>query len=205
MALALRFSPTSPYVRKVTVAAAERGLADRIARECSDPWDPAGDLPQDNPLGKVPALRLEDGATLYDSRVIVRYLDTLHDGPPLIPAEGAQRWRVERTEALADGILDAAVARLIEQRRRPAELFWAAWDAWQRDKIARGLDVLEQEAAALERDPPTLAEIAVACALGYLDFRFADDGWRRGRPALDAWYAAICARPALRETVPEVA
>lgn len=205
MALALRSSPTSPYARKVAVAAAERGLAERIARERTDPWDPAGDLPRDNPLGKVPALRLEDGTTLYDSRVIVRYLDTLHDGPPLIPAEGAARWRVERTEALADGILDAAVTRLIEHRRRPGELFWPDWDAWQQDKIARALDTLEREAAALDHDPPSLSEIAVACALGYLDFRFADDGWRRGRPVLDAWYAGICARPALRETSPEAA
>ena len=203
MPLTLRHSPTSPYVRKVVVAAAERGLGDRLAFQATNPWDPADDLPGDNPLGKVPALKLEDGTVLFDSPVIVRYLDTLHDRAPLFPQDAGRRWWVERTHALADGILDAAVTRLIETVRRPKELYWADWDARQKAKIDRALDDLALDVDRLAVDPPDIAAIAAACALGYLDFRFRAEDWRASRPDLAEWYAAFADRTSMQETVPK--
>ena len=203
MPLTLRHSPTSPYVRKVVVAAAERGLGDRLAFQATNPWDPADDLPGDNPLGKVPALKLEDGTVLFDSPVIVRYLDTLHDRAPLFPQDAGRRWWVERTHALADGILDAAVTRLIENVRRPSELYWADWDARQKAKIDRALDDLALDVDRLAVDPPDVAAIAAACALGYLDFRFQAEDWRASRPDLAEWYAAFADRTSMQETVPK--
>jgi glutathione S-transferase len=203
MPLTLRHSPTSPYVRKVVVAATERGLADRLQFQATNPWDPADDLPGDNPLGKVPALKLEDGTVLFDSPVIVRYLDTLHAGTPLFPGDGDRRWWVERTHALADGILDAAVTRLIENVRRPKELYWGDWDARQKAKIDRALDALALDADRLAGDPPDIAAIAAACALGYLDFRFQAEDWRASRPDLAQWYAAFADRASMQETVPK--
>ncbi|MBK1696688.1 hypothetical protein CKO21_05465 [Rhodovibrio salinarum] len=201
--MTLRHSPTSPYVRKVVVAATERGLADRLELKATNPWDPADDLPGDNPLGKVPALKLEDGTVLFDSPVIVRYLDTLHGAAPLFPQDGDRRWWVERTHALADGILDAAVARLIETVRRPKEFYWADWEARQTDKIDRALDLLAPEVDRLASDPPDIAAIAVGCALGYLDFRFANDDWRAGRPGLAQWYTRFAERASMQDTVPK--
>ena len=203
MPLTLRHSPTSPYVRKVVVAAAERGLGDRLAFQATNPWDPADDLPGDNPLGKVPALKLDDGTVLFDSPVIVRYLDTLHDRAPLFPQDAGRRWWVERTHALADGILDAAVTRLIENVRRPSELYWADWDARQKAKIDRALDDLALDVDRLAVDPPDVAAIAAACALGYLDFRFQAEDWRASRPDLAEWYAAFADRTSMQETVPK--
>jgi len=202
MPLILRHSPTSPYVRKVVVAAAERGLAEHVRFQATNPWDPADDLPGDNPLGKVPALKLEDGTVLFDSPVIVRYLDTLHDRAPLFARDGDRRWWVERTHALADGILDAAVTRLIETVRRPKELYWADWDARQKAKIERALDALALEVDRLVEDPPDIAAIAAACALGYLDFRFQAEEWRASRPDLANWYAGFAARASMQDTVP---
>jgi glutathione S-transferase len=203
MPLTLRHSPTSPYVRKVVVAAAERGLADRLSLRATNPWDPADDLPGDNPLGKVPALKLDDGTVLFDSPVIVRYLDTLHDRAPLFPQDGGRRWWVERMHALADGILDAAVTRLIENVRRPSELYWADWDARQKTKIDRALDDLALDVDRLAGDPPDIAAIAAACALGYLDFRFQAEDWRASRPDLAQWYASFADRASMQETVPK--
>lgn len=197
----LRYSPTSPYVRKVNVAAWELGLWDALTWKQTDPWDPADDLPHDNPLGKVPALVLEDGETLIDSTAILDYLDTRHDGEKLIPENGARRIWALKMYAIGDGMLDAAVTRLIERVRRPKELYWADWDARQRDKIGRALDWLEPRAEELETRLTT-GQIAVACALGYIDFRFPDEHWRQSRPGLAAWYGAFAERPAMAATRP---
>jgi glutathione S-transferase len=200
----LRHSPTSPFVRKVTVTAAELGLAERIAWKSTNPWDPNDDLPNDNPMGKVPALILDNGETLYDSGVICEYLDSLHHGEKLFPAEGERRWQALRLHALADGILEAAVARLIERSRRPSELYWADWDTRQAEKVTRVLDMLEHNEDVLE-ERLTIAQITVGCALGYLDFRFPDEDWRAARPKLAAWFETFSKRPSMQATVPKAA
>jgi glutathione S-transferase len=199
----LRYSPTSPYVRKVVVAAIETGLDQRIERISTDVWDPETDIAVDNPLGKVPALTTDDGLVLCDSPTICDYLDSLHDGPKLVPAEGPGRWRVLNLQALAGGVMDAAVARMVEQRARPAHLRFDGWLERQTLKIDRALDALETQAAAGALDGPVdLGTITLGCALGYLDLRFPGDAWRDGRPALAAWYEAFGRRPAMRATAP---
>jgi glutathione S-transferase len=202
----LRYTPTSPFVRKVTVTAIELGLDAGIERVPTNPRDPKSDHARDNPLGKVPALTTDDGEKLYDSPVICEYLDGLAEGPGLFPPAGAARWRALRRQALADGILDAAVLKMLEMKRRPEALRWNGWIRLQGGKIAKALDQLEREAGArddpLTPGPPTIGEIAVGCALGYLDFRFPDEDWRAARPRLAAWYEAFADRPAMRATVP---
>ena len=197
----LRFSTTSPYVRKVSVTAIELGLDGRIERVATNTMDPKSDHGADNPLGKVPALITDDGERLYDSPVICEYLDSLAEGPKLFPPAGAERWRALRRQALADGILDAAILRMLETRRRPEALRWDGWVRLQSGKIAKALDQLEREADGLD-GPLTIGEIAVGCALGYLDFRFPDEDWRAARPALAAWYEGFAGRPSMRQTAP---
>jgi glutathione S-transferase len=154
-----------------------------------------------NPLGKVPCLVPAEGDALYDSRVICEYLDGLHDGPRLFPIAGPQRWVALRRQALADGIMDAAVLARYETFLRPEERRWPAWIDGQLDKVTRGLDRLENEAGQLEARVDVGA-IATACALGYLDFRFADLDWRRSRPGLAAWFTAFAARESMLRTLP---
>lgn len=197
----LRYSPTSPYVRKVLVCAMERGLEDRIERIPTNVWDPNTDLPSVNPLGKVPTLVLDNGEVLYDSPVICEYLDSLHDGEPLIPPAGPARWSVLRQQALADGVLDAAILRITEAARRPEALRWPDWIERQAGKMHRSVDALEQDVAGLD-GALDLGKIAIGCTLGYLDFRFAADDWRTGHPALAKWYEAFAARPSMRATRP---
>lgn len=196
----LRHSPASPYVRKVMVTAIETGLESRIEVVPTDVWSADTDIGAVNPLGKVPTLTTDDGEILYDSPVICAYLDSLHDGAKLLPAAGAADWRAQRQQALADGLLDAAVLVRLEARR-PPEQQSPAWRDRQQAVVNRALDQLEADAEALE-GPVTIGQIAVGCALGYLDFRFADDGWRRDRPRLAAWYEAFAKRPSMRATVP---
>ena len=198
----LRHSPTSPYVRKVSVTALERGLDGRIERVPTDTRDPKSDHAADNPLGKVPALITDDGERLYDSPVICEYLDSLAGGAPLFPPAGPARWRALRLQALADGILDAAILKMLETRRRPEALRWDGWVRLQGGKIGRALDQLEREVEALA-GPLTIAQIATGCALGYLDFRFPDEDWRAARPALAAWYEGFSQRPSMRQTMPQ--
>lgn len=198
--MTLRFSPNSPYARKARVVIIEAGLSDAVEAVPADPWAPGTDLVAQNPLSKVPALVTEEGLTLFDSPVICEYLDSRHDGPKLFPAAGEARWRALRLQALGDGICDAAILRRLESQRS-AEQQSAAWIDRQRAAVARALDLLEGEAATLE-GPPTIGSLTVACALGYLDLRFAGEDWRAGRPALAAWYATVSQRPSLRDTVP---
>ena len=199
----LRYSPTSPYVRKVVVTAIEAGLDDRIERIETDVWDPSTDIAEDNPLGKVPALTTDEGMVLCDSPTICQYLDSLHDGPRLIPAEGPGRWHVLDLHALANGIMDAAVARVVEHRARPEHLRFDGWLQRQKLKIDRALDALDKQAAEGALDGPvTLGTITLGCALGYLDLRFPEDAWRDGHPALAAWYETFSRRPSMQATVP---
>ena len=198
----LRYSPTSPYVRKVTVSAGEMGLSDRIERVMTVTTDPKSTLSNDNPLGKVPALILDNGEVLYDSPVICEYLDSLHQGAKLFPVAGPARWRALRQQALSDGIQDAAILCMLEAKRRPEALRWPDWIALHSGKMKRAVDRLEAEVADLQ-GPLTIGQIAVGCALGYLDFRFSDDDWRPKHPKLAEWYKGFAKRPSMLETVPK--
>ncbi len=199
----LRFSPTSPYVRKVMVTLHETGLIDQVKLVATNVWDAATDISDTNPLGKVPALTLDDGTVFVDSPMICEYLDSLHDGVSLYPAPGPLRWRTLRLQALADGILDASVDRIIEIGRRPKELRWPDWLDRRKTSTARTLDLLEREAPTFIEDA-CIGKVALGCALGYVDFRFADDQWRDGRPNLAAWYDnGFAKRPSMVATMPK--
>jgi glutathione S-transferase len=184
------------------VTAIELGLSARIEHIPTDTQDRNSGLAEHNPLGKLPALILEDGGLLYDSPVICEYLDSLHDGPKMFPAAGPERWTALRQQALGDGILDAAILRMIETARRPEELRWPGWIKHQTTKIVRAIDRFESEAEALE-GPLTIGRITAGCALGYLDFRAPELDWRAGRSMLAAWYEKFAQRPAMQETVPQ--
>lgn len=175
-----------------------RGLDGRIEKHLSNPHASPEDLVADNPLSKVPCLVTDDGLSLFGSQLICEYLDSLGDGLPLFPAHGAARWRALKFQSLGDGILDAAVPCRGEQGK-PAE---AARDA----QIARFKAVMARTVDALESDPPQrhvdIGSITVACALGYLDFRFASDRWRDGHPKLAAWAESFAGHKGLAETVP---
>ncbi len=199
--MTLRFSHTSPYARKVLVSALETGLIKQITLAPTNPWAPDTDLPADNPLGKVPALITADGMALFDSPVICEYLDSLHDGPKLFPAAGPDRWRALRQQALADGIVDAAVNRRLDAQRPPAQQS-LDWQERQARAVARACATLELDAAEFAAGPPTIGAVAAACALAYLDFRFPEDDWRAGRPALSTWFGAFSQRPSMVQTVP---
>jgi glutathione S-transferase len=182
--LVLRSSPTSPFGRKVKITAALLGLSDRITIEKADTGDPNDSLRKQNPLGKIPILILESGEALYDSRVIVEYLDSLAGGGRLIPA-GWSRFEALRQQALADGLMDAALLQVLEGRWRPAERHEPKWLDHQRGKVERALDEAE---ARLSSPSPTLhiGHVALACALGYLDMRF-EGRWRQTYPKLVSW------------------
>jgi glutathione S-transferase len=197
----LRYSPTSPYVRKVVVTALELGIDGRIERIATNTADPASGLAADNPLAKVPALLTDDIGPLYDSPVICEYLDSLQGAPKLHPAAGPARWVALRRQALADGMTDAAILRRLEEMR-PAGEQSPSWIVKQQAKVEAGLDALEREAAGFAKDPG-IDQIAVGCALGYLDFRYAADRWRDRRPALARWFDAFARRPSMAATAPK--
>ena len=198
----MHYATASPYVRKVRVLAIETGLADSIdlARVAVTPVGPDADLCADNPIGKIPTLVRDETGALYDSRVICEYLDGLHDGSRMFPESGEARWTALRRQALADGILDAAVNTRYETFLRPEEFRWSDWIEGQMQKVRRSLDALEAEPLGESVD---IGTISVACALGYLDFRFPDEGWRDTRPKLAAWFEMFSARPSMSETRPE--
>lgn len=194
----------SPFVRKVRVLAAETGLASRIelAQSVFTPVSPDADLFASNPLGKIPTLMLDDGTALFDSRVICEYLDSLHAGPKMFPSEGEARWAALTRQALGDGILDAAVGMRYELALREPSRQWPEWIENQRQKYRRSLDALEAEAASLD-GALDIGVITSACALGYLDFRYPDEGWRDTRPGLARWYASFSERDSMCTTAPE--
>jgi glutathione S-transferase len=198
----LFFSPTSPYVRKVMVLLHETGQIGEVelVSGSGNPVDPAGAPLDANPLGKVPALERPDGPALYDSRVICRYLDD-RAASGLYP-EGARLWDTLTVEATGDGILDAALLMVYEGRIRPEELRYGPWVEGQWAKVDRALDALETRWIAHLEGPMDAGQIAVGCALGYLDFRHDAREWRNGRPRLAGWFAGFDARASMRATVP---
>jgi glutathione S-transferase len=194
----LAYSAASPYVRKVTACAVARGIDDKIERMKIGTTDPA--LLPLNPLSKVPTLVLDDGLSIYDSPVICEYLDSVGTAPKLFPPPGPARWKALTLEALGDGILDAT-----QPRRReialPLDEGRKSYIALQQGKVKAALAALEAEAETLG-DLTTIGEITIGCALGYLDFRYANEPWRPGHPKLDAWYARVVKLPPLAETMP---
>lgn len=200
----LVISPTSPFVRKTRIAMMEKKI------ECETlidiPWEAQTSVPKYNPLGKIPVLILDDDTTLFDSRVIVEYFDSMSPVAKLIPENGRPRIAVKRWEALADGISDAAATIFIE-RKRPSERQDSDWIARQQGKIERGLAALADDLGdktSCTDDAYNLADIAVGCTLGYLELRFAEINWRRQYPNLSALSEKLALRPSFIETAPQV-
>lgn len=194
-------SPTSPFARKVMITLLETGQTGDVTlvSATGTPVD-AGSIPLAlNPLGKIPALERHDGPALYDSRVICRYLND-RAAAHLYPAQ--RLWDVLTLEATADGIMDAAVLMVYESRLRPEESRFAPWVAGQWTKIDRALDALDQRWLSHLNGPLDMGQIAVGAALGYLDFRHGERGWRSGRPGLAAWEAVFAERAAMVATRP---
>jgi glutathione S-transferase len=194
----LFYSAGSPYVRKVTVSAALRGLEDRIQRIDTNPHVSPPELLSRNPLSKVPCLLTVEGVALYDSRVICEYLDGFGTHRGLFPPQGPERTAVLVMQALGDGIMDACVARRMQQAF-PQDEGRQKLGGRAKAAVGRALDVLEAQPPAGLHD---IGAVSVACALGYLDFRFGDEPWREGRPRLAAWFAEVSAHEAMASTVP---
>ncbi|MEQ9331796.1 glutathione S-transferase N-terminal domain-containing protein [Thalassobaculum sp.] len=197
----LHWSPRSPFVRKVMIVLHETGQAGRV--ECvrsavafAAPPNPA--VLADNPLGKIPALVLDDGTTLFDSRVICEYLDGLHDGPRLFPAEPAARFRQLRRQALADGLTDILLLWRNERMRAagPDPVIAAAFET----KVRACFAALEADAAALGSTAFGIGQAATVCALGQMEFRYAGSFWEAAHPGLAAWYREVQARPSVAAT-----
>ncbi len=195
----LRSAAPSPFGRKITIAASLLGLSDRIEVVAADTSNASDELRQQNPLGKVPTLVLDDGRTLFDSRVILEYLDHLAGGGRIIPRDPDARFAALRLQALCDGILDASILQVYEARYRPEGMRHAPWLDYQAGKVTRALAVLEAEPQPL--DPlPHVGQITLACALGYQDLRFAG-AWRANHPALVGWLDRFAAQvPAFAAT-----
>lgn len=199
----LRWAAGSPFVRKVMVTAYETGLEPKIERITTDYHAPGSDISSHNPLGKVPALIADDGRIVIDSPVICAYLDSLHKGPKMIPDGGDARWNALHLEALADGMLDAAIA-VQRERGRPEDKRWPDWVDRQWVKFERAMDWLDKNAKVLE-GPVTLGQIAVGCALGWIEFRLKDKlgDWDKRWPALARWYRKFAERPSMKATMPK--
>ncbi|MEZ5818771.1 MAG: glutathione S-transferase N-terminal domain-containing protein [Hyphomicrobiaceae bacterium] len=197
----LLWSSRSPFVRKVMIFAHETGLAERIhcERTVVAPTKPNADVMRLNPLNKLPTLVLDDGKALYDSRVIVEYLDGLHSGPKRIPEAGPARFEALRMQALCDGMLDFLLVGLSE-RARPEGQQSPELKAALAVKFNTAFDALEGEARRLDLTRFGLAEIATAAVVGYADFRYAGERWRDGRPALASFADRIAERPSLVAT-----
>ena len=197
----LHWSPRSPFVRKVMIVVHERGLADQVTcvRTVAATAKPHAELMKDNPLSKIPTLVLDDGTVIYDSPVICEYLDGLSGAPKLHPAEPKARLVALRRQALGDGFLDLLVLLRDERlRANPSDVHKASAAA----RKAAVLDSLEREADALAATPLSIGHIAIGCALSYLDFRYADENWRKAHPCIARWHDDFAARPSMRATAP---
>jgi glutathione S-transferase len=199
--LILRNSQASPFGRKIRIAAGLLGIDAELKIETADTNDTADPLRQQNPLGKIPALVIEDGTVLFDSRVILEYLDHLAGGGRIVPRTAERRFAALRLQALADGMMDASILQIYEGRWRPAERHEPKWLDHQAGKVARALASLEAHPSLLNGEVD-VGQIALACALGYLDFRH-EGKWRASRPKLVAWLDKFAATvPAFEETRP---
>jgi glutathione S-transferase len=202
----LLVSPTSPYARKTRVLARELDLMKMVQEVMTDPWTDAK-LRAVNPLGKIPALILPDGSALFDSRVICEYLDELANGHffprPMLLKAAQGKWKALTLQALGDGLADAIVRRFVE-RKRPSSPEGDAVIARQDEAIDAGLAMAERVAAKFA-PAPTIGEVTIGCALGYLDLRSPDQDWRGAHPALAAWYEKFRHYPSMKATEPPIA
>jgi len=200
----LWYAAASPFARKVLILAHETGVIETIEKvdAATAPTKPHEPLQAVNPLGKIPALELEDGRTLVDSRVICEHLDTLHDGDRMFPQGGMERMDALTTQAMGDGLCDAAVGIRYEQFLRPEDKQWDAWAEGQFRKIGQTLDALEGWRGARLQDIH-IGSIAVVAALAYLDFRQPEYDWREGRPLLSQMHATFSKRASMQQTKPE--
>ncbi|MBI2716680.1 MAG: glutathione S-transferase N-terminal domain-containing protein [Rhizobiales bacterium] len=195
----LRSTAASPFARKVRIAVGVLDLADKIDVRETDLNDPADSIRAQNPLGKIPALILDDGTAYYDSRVILEYLDHLAGTGRIIPREPKARFEAQRLQALCDGILDASLLIVYENRYRPADKHVQSWLDRQADKVTRGMAVLEAAPPQLTA-VPDVGQITLACLLGYRDLRFGGT-WRKDYPLLLAWHDKFAAQvPAFAAT-----
>lgn len=201
----LYYSPSSPYARKVRMLAIETGLDKKIemVNVVLTPVAPNADVDKHNPIGKIPALSVK-GMDLFDSPVICEYLDTHHKGRKLFPRKGRGRWVALRQQAMADGLLDAALLARYEGFLRPEDKRWSDWSKGMMKKVSGVLDQLEAESKSL-KGKPTIGTLSVVCALGYLDFRFGTLDWRGKRPKLAKWFATVSKTPSVKATVPPAA
>jgi len=199
----LHWSPRSPYVRKVLIAAHEAGLADRIetVRTVVAAAEPNTELMKENPQSRLPTLRLADGTAIYDSVVICEYFDSLHGGEKLFPANWPERLVALRRHALGDGMLDTMLMWRGEVLRPAANQSIKHMQAW-RLKTNVSVDKLEEEAEALGSSRFSIGHIGIGVALGYIDFRFPELAWRDGHPRLTAWHETFAARPSVKATEP---
>ncbi len=196
----LRHAAASPFVRKVMVVVHEHNLAGRIelVPTTVSPSRANETLSPENPLMKVPSLTTDDGQVLFDSPVICEYLDGLANGRKFFPAAGSARWTALRQQALGDGILDALILCRYETLR-PEDRRWSGWTDGQMKKAHQGLAAAEREDLT---GPRTIGHVTIGCTLGYLDFRFPDDGWRSRHPKLSTWYETVERLPSMQATKP---
>ena len=193
-------SPASPYARKVRVVAHELGLSDLIEEILCDPFDPGPELLAANPLSRIPTLVTEKGEALPDSSLIIEYLQTRGRGLTALP-RGSKRWAALRRATVAEGVINAAFATVIE-KRRPEGIRHVAFLDRQADVIRRAIAVLDLEAAELTLEAPSVVEITTGVALAYLDLRMPYVEWRKGHEPLDRWYAGFAQRPSMLATEP---
>jgi glutathione S-transferase len=202
----LAFSQGSPFARKVRIAAIELGLIDKIELIATTvvPAQPNEEYSKITPLKRLPVLILDNGEVILDSGVIVEYLDQLAGGGKLIPTSGPARWKVLSDHSMLQGMLDSMLLCRYERAMRPEALRWNDWadDHWNR--AWNGMARFEKQADMLSR-PLDLAQIALVCVLGYADFRFADSGWRKAYPKLDAFHQKMLERPSVKVSVPPAA
>lgn len=199
----LFYSPASPYVRKVMIVAYEKGVSDRL-EQINVTVSPVGrnaNLQRHNPLGKIPCLLLDDGRSLFDSGVISAYVDSLAT-PHLNPDDGPARYDALTLESLADGLLDSCLLLRYETLLRPSNKYWQEWHDGQMAKVDCALDLLESRWIITLNGRITIGVIAVACALGYLDFRFANKDWRQNHPNLTNFYRDFSERASMKFTQP---
>ena len=192
--------PASPFVRKVRVMARDIGLVDQIDEIIlASPEEMYAEMPKYNPLGKIPALILDDGTVLYESKVICEYLDSLHDGEKFFPSELNIRWETLLLQGLADGIGEAIITAWMNKFNRPEKFVYEPAISFQLEKVERGLLDINGQVGDFNK-LGRIGPLSVACTIGYLDFRFPDLGWRDQNQELAKWYLTFCELPSMKAT-----